>query len=59
MISAENASAQMARDLGIEEGAALLSIRRIGYVENGDVVDVLDGLYSPQRFQYAMVSSLD
>lgn len=58
VISAENASAQMARDLGIEEGAALLSIRRIGYVENGDVVDVLDGLYSPQRFQYAMVSSL-
>jgi GntR family transcriptional regulator len=58
VISAENATAQIAKDLGVEVGSALLSIRRIGYVESGAAVDVLDGLYNPQRFQYAMVSSL-
>lgn len=58
VISAESASARMARDLGVEVGSALLSIRRIGYVASGEAVDVLDGLYNPQRFQYAMVSGL-
>ena len=58
VISAENASAPIAAELGVETGSALLSIRRIGYVKSGNVVDVLDGLYNPQRFQYAMVSSL-
>jgi len=59
VISAENASATIAEELGVEAGTALLSIRRIGYIDSGDVVDVFDGLYNPERFQYVMVSSYD
>jgi GntR family transcriptional regulator len=59
VISAENASKPIAEELDVEPGTALLSIRRLGYVECGDVVDILDGLYNPKRFQYAMVSSVD
>lgn len=58
-LSAENAPIPVAEKLQVEPGAALLSIRRLGYVESGKIVDVLDGLYNPKRFQYAMVSSLD
>jgi len=59
VISAERASAPIAGELGVEAGGALLSIRRIGYIDSGDVVDVFDGLYNPERFQYVMVSSFD
>ena len=59
VLSAENATAQMARDLDTEPGAALLSIRRLSYNEDDVVVDVLDGLYNPARFQYAMELSID
>lgn len=59
VLSAENASVPIAEELEVEAGSALLSIRRVGYDESGDVVDVLDGLYNPKRFQYAMVSSID
>ncbi|NCF52588.1 UTRA domain-containing protein [Gammaproteobacteria bacterium] len=56
---AENASRPVAEKLDVEPGAALLSIRRLGYDESGKIVDVLDGLYNPKRFQYALVSSVD
>ena len=59
VLSAENVSVPVAEELEMEAGSALLSIRRIGYVQSGDIVDVLDGLYNPKRFQYAMVSSVD
>lgn len=59
VISAENATVPVAAELQVEPGSALLSIRRTGYVESGGVVDVLDGLYNPDRFQYAMVSSFE
>ena len=59
VITAKNASMRIAEDLEMEFGSALLSIRRIGYVESGEIVDVVDGLYNPERFQYAMVSSVD
>jgi len=59
VLSAENASLPVAEELDVEPGAALLSIRRLGSVEGGAVVDVLDGFYNPKRFQYAMVSSFD
>lgn len=59
VLSAENASIRIAEDLDTEPGAALLSIRRKSTNENGQVVDVIDGLYNPKRFQYAMVLSLD
>ena len=59
VLSAENASIQIAAELNVEPGAALLSIRRQSYSADGKVADVLDGLYAPKRFQYAMVLSLD
>ncbi len=59
VLSAENASVQIAEDLDTEPGAALLSIRRLSSNEDGTVVDVLDGLYNPKRYQYAMVLSID
>ena len=59
VLSAESAGGHIAEELGIEPGAALLSIRRQSYNENGAVVDVLDCLYNPNRFQYAMVLSVD
>jgi GntR family transcriptional regulator len=59
VLSAENASIPIAKELEVEPGSALLSIRRLGYVRNGAVVDVVDGFYNPKRFQYAMVSSVD
>jgi len=59
VLSAENASMPIAEELDVEPGAALLSIRRLGYVESGAIVDVVDGFYNPRRFQYAMVSSVD
>lgn len=58
-LSAENASLTIAEELGIEPGAALLSIVRHSYDNNGKVVDVLDCLYNPKRFTYRMVLSLD
>lgn len=59
VLSAENAAMPIAADLDVEPGAALLSIRRQSSNERGEVVDVLDCLYNPKRFQYAMVLSLD
>jgi GntR family transcriptional regulator len=59
VISAESASVKMSADLDVEQGAALLSIRREPYNENGDIVDVLDCLYNPERYQYSMILSLD
>ncbi|MEM8816063.1 MAG: GntR family transcriptional regulator [Pseudomonadota bacterium] len=59
VLSAENASIQIAGELDVEPGAALLSIRRQSYSADGKVADILDGLYVPKRFQYAMVLSLD
>lgn len=59
VLSAEAASGLVAEELDVEPGAALLSIRRQSYNEKGVVVDVLDCLYNPNRFQYAMVLSID
>ena len=58
-LSAENASVPIAEELQIEPGKALLSIRRLGSVEDGRIVDVIDALYNPDRFQYGMLLSLD
>jgi GntR family transcriptional regulator len=59
VISAKNAPAKISDDLDVEPGAALLSIRRQSYNENDEIVDVLDCLYNPERYQYSMVLSLD
>ena len=58
-LSAENAQPHIAQELEMVPGAALLAVRRLGRVEDGSIVDVLDGLYNPQRYQYAMVMSID
>lgn len=59
VLSAEAASDYIAGELDVDPGAALLSIRRMSYNEQGVVIDVLDCLYNPSRFQYAMVLSID
>lgn len=59
VLSAENASELVAEVLDVEPGSALLSIRRQSYDEKGVVIDILDCLYNPDRFQYSMVLSLD
>jgi GntR family transcriptional regulator len=59
VLSAEHATARVAAELDVERGAALLSVRRLGQVASGAVVDVLDGLYNPRCYQYAMVMSID
>jgi len=58
-LSAENAEPSIAQALEMMPGAALLAVRRLGRVADGTVVDILDGLYNPQRYQYAMVMSID
>jgi len=58
-LSAINAPADIARELDIAQGAALLAVRRLGCISDGTVVDILDGFYDPQRYQYAMVMSVD
>ena len=58
-LSAENATLPIAEELGVEPGAALLSIVRHSYDKDGKIVDVLDCLYNPRRFTYRMVLSLD
>ena len=59
LLGATNASGRIAAELDVEPGAALLSVRRFGYNEDGAIVDVVDGLYNPERYQYAMVMSID
>ena len=59
VLSAESADARIADELEVEPGAALLSIRRQSYDADGALVDILDCLYNPKRFQYSMVLSLD
>lgn len=59
VLGAENATETIAEQLDTEPGTALLSIRRQTRNDKGRVVDVLDCLYNPKRYQYAMVLSLD
>ncbi len=59
VLSAENASAEIAHELQVEPGEALLSVRRDSYDEDGVVVDVLECLYNPKRYQFAMVLGVD
>lgn len=54
VLSARNAPAKIAHELQVEPGEALLSVRRHSYDENGAVVDVLECLYNPKRYQFAM-----
>lgn len=59
VLSAEKASTKIAHELQVEPGEALLSVRRNSYNEDGIVVDVLECLYNPRRYQFAMVLGVD
>lgn len=59
VLSAEKASTKIAHELQVEPGEALLSVRRNSYNEDGIVVDVLECLYNPKRYQFAMVLGVD
>lgn len=59
VLSAEDASVRVASELDVEPGASLLSVRRLGHIASGEVVDVLEGLYNPKRYQYAMIMSVE
>jgi DNA-binding GntR family transcriptional regulator len=54
-----SAAGQIALELDVNLGAALLSVRRLGRNSDGEVVDIIDGFYNPKRYQYAMVMSID
>jgi GntR family transcriptional regulator len=51
-ISARLADASVAYALGVPVGAPLLAISRVAYDENGRPVQVLKGLYRPDRYDY-------
>lgn len=54
-LGAQNADEFVANLLNVANNAALLELRRHHFDQNGDVVDVLVGLYNPKLFQYGMV----
>lgn len=53
-ISASQADATVAAELGVAIGAALLSVRRLVYDSEDRPVQLLHGLYRPDRYQYQM-----
>ncbi|MGB5626801.1 MAG: GntR family transcriptional regulator [Woeseiaceae bacterium] len=59
VLSAEKASTKIAHELQVEPGEALLSVRRHSYNDDGIVVDVLECLYNPKRYQFAMELGAD
>lgn len=59
ILSAVNATVPVAAELEVEPGFALLSLRRLSYDSEDQLVDVVDCLYNPRRFQYAMELSKD
>ena len=59
VLSAEKASTTIAHELQVEPGEALLSVRRHSYDDDGTVVDVLECLYNPKRYQFAMELGAD
>ena len=62
-VSARQADAVVARELGVAIGSALLDVRRLVLDIHGQPVQWLHGLYRPDRYEYQMevsqVGSLD
>lgn len=54
-LGAQNADEFVANLLNVANNAALLELRRQHYDQNGNVLDILIGLYNPKLFQYSMV----
>jgi GntR family transcriptional regulator len=53
-LSASQADAMVATELGVTLGAALLSVRRLVFDSAGRPVQLLHGLYRPDRYEYQM-----
>ncbi|SAK54071.1 GntR family transcriptional regulator [Caballeronia hypogeia] len=53
-ISASQADATVAAELDVAIGAALLSVRRLVFDSNDRPVQLLHGLYRPDRYEYQM-----
>jgi len=59
LISAEAASADVARELNLREGTPLLLLVRRSYDSSGKLVDILFCRYNPVIFQYQMSMELN
>jgi GntR family transcriptional regulator len=57
-LSAERATPEVAQALVIGTGKPLLKRVRYSYNSNGDLVDLLTGLYNPDLFSYKMEADL-
>ncbi len=53
-LNAVSAPARVATILGVASGTALLSIRRKFLGPDGRLVELLEGLFNPKRYQYSM-----
>jgi GntR family transcriptional regulator len=58
-LGARNASMRVAQELRLKKGDALLSIIRHSFNEEDKVIDIIDCLYNPLLFNYAMVMALE
>jgi len=54
-LGAQNADEFVANLLNVANNAALLELRRNHFDKDGNVIDILIGLYNPKLFQYGMV----
>ncbi|MEP1444640.1 MAG: GntR family transcriptional regulator [Paraglaciecola sp.] len=54
ILSASAATPEVAKELGVDVGFPLLNLTRQSYDENENLVDYLNALYHPDRFQYRM-----
>ncbi|WP_405240321.1 GntR family transcriptional regulator [Lentisalinibacter orientalis] len=59
VLSATDATMEIAEHLNVKPGTALLAIRRKSIDKRGDTVDILDGWYNPALYVYSMELSLD
>lgn len=58
-LGAESAQEDVASLISVAIGSALLSLTRHSYDDQGNVIDVLFGLYNPEMFTYRMELGLD
>lgn len=58
-LGAENADNDISSLLEVPVGAALLSLQRQSFDEDGKLIDILYGLYNPTLFTYRMKLGLD
>lgn len=58
-LSAESASAEVAKRLGVSSGKSLLKLTRYAYDSDGELLDKLVALYNPDLFIYKMETVLE